>query len=136
MSKHGFSINYFVFFLQVLPLLVTVGSMIIVGAVVQYYLSRRKSKRKSPVLLEDPTLKYELPLIEKKIISSDTRIFRFGLPTKDHVLGLPVGQHVHLVANINNEIVIRAYTPISSDDDKGFVDLLIKVSKKKNNHPL
>ena len=53
-------------------------------------------------------------------------ILRFGLPD-GHRLGLPVGQHVNVKARINDKLVIRAYTPISSDDDLGFVDMLIKV---------
>lgn len=50
------------------------------------------------------------------------------------ILGLPIGQHIHLSAKINDEIVIRAYTPVSSDDDHGFVDLVVKVYFK-NSHP-
>lgn len=38
-------------------------------------------------LLQDPQAKYLIPLIEKEEISHDTRRFRFGLPTKQHVLG-------------------------------------------------
>jgi len=84
--------------------------------------------------LDDPNEKYFLPLIEKEEISHDTRKFRFELPSKDHILGLPVGQHIHLSATINTELVIRSYTPVTSDDDKGFVDLVVKVYKK-NVHP-
>lgn len=53
--------------------------------------------------------------------------FRFGLPSGEHVLGLPIGQHIHLIATINEENVIRAYTPVSSDENQGYVDLVIKV---------
>lgn len=60
--------------------------------------------------------------------------FRFGLPTSEHVLGLPIGQHIHLIATINEENVIRAYTPVSSDEDQGYVDLVIKVYAR-NVHP-
>lgn len=84
--------------------------------------------------LEDPNEKYMLPLIEKEEISHDTRKYRFELPTNEHILGLPVGQHIYLSATINNELVIRSYTPVSSDDDKGFVDLIVKVYQK-NVHP-
>lgn len=80
--------------------------------------------------LLDPNEKYYLPLIEKEEISHDTRRFRFGLPSPDQVLGLPVGQHIHLIATINEELIIRAYTPVSSDDNKGHVDLVIKVYKR------
>jgi cytochrome-b5 reductase len=42
------------------------------------------------------------------------------------MLGLPIGQHIQLYAKIDNKDVMRSYTPISSDNDKGFFDLLIK----------
>ena len=104
------------------------GTIIIIAIGVKLYLSCVPTKNKKKILLEDPVLKYTLPLIKKDIISHDTRRFRFGLPTPEHVLGLPIGQHVHLTAKINDEVVIRAYTPVSSDDDKGYVDLVVKVS--------
>lgn len=83
--------------------------------------------------LIDPNEKYMLPLIDKLRLSHDSYRFRFGLPTKRHVLGLPVGQHIHLIATINEELVIRAYTPVSSDEDQGYVDLVIKVYYSKVN---
>lgn len=97
---------------------------------------QREVKKPSGPLktLEDPNEKYLLPLIEKEEISHDTRKYRFGLPSKEHILGLPVGQHIHLSHTIDGELVIRSYTPVSSDDDKGFVDLVVKVYKK-NVHP-
>ena len=42
---------------------------------------------------------------------------------------LSSGQHIYLSARIDGSLVIRPYTPVSSDDDKGFVDLVIKVCK-------
>ncbi|XP_025960239.1 NADH-cytochrome b5 reductase 2 isoform X3 [Dromaius novaehollandiae] len=71
--------------------------------------------------------------MEIEEISHDTKKFRFGLPTPDSVLGLPVGQHVYLSAKINGNLVIRAYTPVSSDETKGYVDLIIKVYYKNVN---
>lgn len=97
-------------------------------------------EKKEPIVkgplktLQDPNEKYLLPLVEKEEISHDTRKYRFGLPSAGHILGLPVGQHIHLSAQINGELVIRSYTPVSSDDDKGFVDLVVKIYKK-NVHP-
>lgn len=38
------------------------------------------------------------------------------------------GQHVYLSAKIDGNLVIRAYTPVSSDETKGYVDLIIKVN--------
>lgn len=37
------------------------------------------------------------------------------------------GQHIYLSTRIDGNLVIRPYTPVSSDDDKGFVDLVVKV---------
>jgi cytochrome-b5 reductase len=76
-----------------------------------------------------------LPLVEKEVLSHDTRRFRFGLPSERHVLGLPVGQHISLrYTDESGKLVMRSYTPVSSDDAKGYVDLVIKVYFK-NVHP-
>ncbi|CAK9825142.1 NADH-cytochrome b5 reductase 2 [Anthophora retusa] len=119
----------------VLPIAVAIGTIAAIGLAVKlykYWISDKK--KKSLVLLVDPVVKYSLPLIQKDIISHDTRKFRFGLPTPNHILGLPIGQHVHLTAKIGDEVVIRSYTPVSSDDDHGYVDLVTKVYFK-NVHP-
>ena len=50
------------------------------------------------------------------------------------MLGLPVGKHLMISANIDGKLVSRAYTPISSDDDLGYFDLIVKVYFK-NVHP-
>lgn len=73
-------------------------------------------------------------MIEKEEISHDTKRFRFGLPSTGHILGLPIGQHIHLTADIEEEIVVRAYTPVSTDENQGYVDLVIKVYAR-NVHP-
>jgi len=69
----------------------------------------------------------QLPLVEKIVVSADTRIFRFGLPSPSMRLGLPTGMHMLLKAKINEESVMRAYSPMTDDDTVGHVDLLIKV---------
>jgi len=100
-----------------------------VGAVylmMKYVRSRQRQTPRTLATNGDPNLTVSLPLIKITKISHDTKIFRFGLPD-GHRLGLPVGQHVNVKARINDKLVIRAYTPISSDDDLGFVDMLIKV---------
>ncbi|XP_020290699.1 NADH-cytochrome b5 reductase 3 isoform X2 [Pseudomyrmex gracilis] len=119
---------------QVVPVLAAAGTIIVVGIAYKIFKSWSEKKKTSPVLLANPVVKYSLPLIQKDIISHDTRRFRFGLPTPNHVLGLPIGQHVHLTVKIGEEVVIRSYTPVSSDDDHGYVDLVIKVYFK-NVHP-
>jgi len=44
------------------------------------------------------------------------------------------GQHIYMSATVNAKLVVRPYTPVSSDDDHGFVDFVIKVYFK-NVHP-
>ncbi|XP_049837035.1 NADH-cytochrome b5 reductase 2 isoform X1 [Schistocerca gregaria] len=119
--------------LLAVPVVVGVGVVIVTAILAKVYFSRKKSKEPL-ITLKDPTVKYALPLIEKKVISHDTRKFRFGLPSEQHILGLPIGQHIHLSAKIDDQIVIRSYTPVSSDEDKGYMDLVIKVYFR-NVHP-
>ncbi|CAH1176258.1 unnamed protein product [Phaedon cochleariae] len=130
---------------QAIPLAVSLGVVIV--SIVLYRLYASKSSHSSAssssisnkgkskkILLVDPQAKYKLPLIEKTIISHDTRNYRFALPEKDMALGLPIGQHIQLSARLGEDLVIRSYTPVSSDDDKGYIDLVIKVYFR-NVHP-
>ncbi|XP_074482364.1 NADH-cytochrome b5 reductase 3 [Sebastes fasciatus] len=91
------------------------------------------SKKRQALTLEDPNIKYALRMLDKQIVSHDTRKFRFALPSPEHILGLPVGQHIYLSARIDGKLVVRPYTPVSSDDDKGFVDLVVKIYFKDVN---
>lgn len=82
---------------------------------------------KSKSIALDPKQKIPFKLTEKHIVSHDTRRFRFALQSPNHVLGLPVGKHMYLSANIDGKLIIRPYTPVSSDDEMGYFDLVIKV---------
>lgn len=111
---------------------VTAGVLVVsTVAVLGYFFLGRK--KKSQITLVDPSEKYKLRLIDKEVISHDTRKFRFALPSPEHILGLPVGKHVYLSARIDGNLVVRPYTPVSSDDDKGFVDLVVKIYFKNVN---
>uniref|UniRef100_A0A8R1DHG7 NADH-cytochrome b5 reductase n=1 Tax=Caenorhabditis japonica TaxID=281687 RepID=A0A8R1DHG7_CAEJA len=120
-------------------LAVTGGVVLVSSILIYFYMKATKTcpfslcKKTVKRTLVDDSVKYSLPLIEKFEISHDTRKFRFGLPSKDHILGLPTGQHVYLSAHIDGKLVVRPYTPVSSDEDKGFVDLMIKVYFKNTN---
>lgn len=74
----------------------------------------------------------EFPLVEKTKLSPNTALYRFGLPNKDDVLGLPIGQHISVQAEINGKQIMRSYTPTSSDDDKGYFDLVVKTYDQGN----
>lgn len=75
---------------------------------------------------------------------SDVRRFRFGLPKKDMALGLPIGKHIKVFApnkkgvkegewngrpdaEAGREEIERKYTPVSSDQDRGYFELMLKV---------
>lgn len=84
----------------------------------------------------NPRERKNFPLIEKETLSADVRKLRFALPSKDHVLGLPVGQHVLVASKVGEKLVMRAYTPTSSDKDVGYFDLLVKVYNKSDTYPM
>ena len=76
----------------------------------------------------DPSKKVALKLVKRTELSHDTHMFRFGLPTPEHILGLPIGQHIALsYTDKDGKEQGRPYTPTSSDVDKGHVDFVIKV---------
>jgi cytochrome-b5 reductase len=62
------------------------------------------------------------------VMFDENHSYRFALPHPNDVLGLPIGQHISISAQINGKEVMRSYTPTSSDDDLGHFDLLIKVA--------
>lgn len=106
--------------------LVTLGVAVVTAYV---FIFSRRSKPKAL----DPKQKIPFALIEKEELSHDTRRFRFGL-AKNTILGLPIGKHITISATVNDKLVVRAYTPVSSDDDVGFFDLVVKVYHA-NVHP-
>lgn len=57
--------------------------------------------------------------------SPNTKLIRFELPAGKS-LGLSIGRHITLRAEVDGAKVMRAYTPTSRIDQVGFFDLLIK----------
>nr|CAG4645748.1 EOG090X0BKI [Lynceus sp. MCZ IZ 141354] len=120
---------------KLIPIIVGVGVVAVTAVLAKLYLNWNENKKSCrPKALQDPKTKYPLKLIQKEVISHDTRKFRFELPSPEHCLGLPVGQHVYLSARVGEQLVIRPYTPVTSDDDLGYMDLVVKVYFK-NVHP-
>ena len=85
-----------------------------------------KKVRLGPVAL-DKDRKIPFKLVKREEVSHDTRKFTFELQSAEHVLGLPVGNHMYLSARVGGELVRRPYTPVTSDDELGFFELVIKV---------
>ncbi|UNI15607.1 Cytochrome-b5 reductase [Purpureocillium takamizusanense] len=77
--------------------------------------------------LLDPVKYSSLPLKTKTLIAPNVYRFIFTLPTASTVLGLPIGQHVVIKADVAGESVARSYTPVSNNADRGVLELLVKV---------
>ena len=79
------------------------------------------------IALEDSKKSYQFKIISKELITHDTLKLKFELPSANHVLGAKCGQHVFFIASIENKDIIRKYTPISLENDKGYIEFAIKV---------
>ncbi|KKY33321.1 putative nadh-cytochrome b5 reductase 1 [Diaporthe ampelina] len=94
-------------------------------------LSAIKFWRSQPKKTLKPDIFQEFELKEKTILSHNTAIYRFTLPSPSHILGLPIGQHISIGAVLpqpdgTSKEIVRSYTPISGDEQAGYFDLLIK----------
>ncbi|MCP9262540.1 NADH-cytochrome b5 reductase 3 [Dirofilaria immitis] len=109
------------------------GAVVLLSSIMLYhFICRRRGfhcmlspfsvfARKKLITLVDSEATYPLSLIEKKLSI---------MTHEDFVSNCPLMS----IFSINGKLIVRPYTPISSDDDKGFVDLMIKVYFK-NIHP-
>lgn len=85
-----------------------------------------KYYRGRPTQILFPERLTEFPLIDKVPVSHNAAIYRFALPRDTDVLGLPIGQHITISASVDGKEFTRSYTPISSEDDEGHFELLVK----------
>jgi len=83
----------------------------------------------------NPRKKTPFRLQAKTVLSRDSFLLDFALPTPQHVLGLPTGKHLFLSAKIHGETVMRRYTPISSNYDVGCVKFVIKAYRPCERFP-
>lgn len=75
----------------------------------------------------------EFELYEKIPVTHNTARYRFKLTHSEHVLGLPIGQHITVKAEINGKTVSRSYTPTSLDHESpGYFELLVKTYPEGN----
>ena len=69
----------------------------------------------------------KFPLIKKVQLSPNVYRLVFSLPDTHSVLGLPIGQHVAIRADVEGKSVSRSYTPVSNNRDRRKLELCIKV---------
>jgi len=107
--------------------LVLGGAALLLGLIIGIIVSLVKEKH--PIALTKDFKEY--PLVDKKILSHDTRRFTFSLPSPNHKLGLPIGQHMTLYFKDpeTGKGVQRSYTPVTGDETLGTVAFVIKVYK-------
>ncbi|KAG0190744.1 NADH-cytochrome b5 reductase [Apophysomyces sp. BC1034] len=86
----------------------------------------------APEAALDPTQFVSFKLQKVEPINYNTSLYRFELPSENHVAGLPIASCVITRYPITKKdgstgYVIRPYTPTSTADTKGHVDFIIKV---------
>jgi len=94
------------------------------------FLRLRQKPKKAPTSLGE---KSRFRLVRKTAINHNTIVFRFVLPTDKHRLGLPVGKHIVVRRPLEEKEefqLSRNYTPVTSDDELGFFELIIKIYEK------
>ncbi|KAK9234014.1 hypothetical protein V1525DRAFT_414480 [Lipomyces kononenkoae] len=76
----------------------------------------------------NPKTFQEVVLSQKTAVSYNITIYRFSLPRSTDILGLPIGQHISLAAQVPGrpKEIVRSYTPISFDTESGYFDILVK----------
>jgi len=68
----------------------------------------------------------KVPLIENTQVSETSFVARFGLPDTAKPLGLSTCACILAGVEVDGEMVVRPYTPISTNADVGTFDLLVK----------
>jgi len=94
------------------------------------FLRLRQKPKKAPTSLNE---KSRFRLVRKTPINHNTILFRFELPTDKHRLGLPIGKHIVVRRPLEEKEefqLSRNYTPVTSDDELGFFELIIKIYEK------
>lgn len=91
--------HYFTTFLTP-PILLTFALGALITGIAIFRINYGKAK---PTL--DPTTWQRFPLVEKEEISPNTARYRFQLPKRDSMLGLPIGQHLSVQVDVNGKMV-------------------------------
>eukprot|EP01061_Rhynchopus_euleeides_P016803 TRINITY_DN2812_c0_g2_i1.p2 TRINITY_DN2812_c0_g2~~TRINITY_DN2812_c0_g2_i1.p2 ORF type:complete len:282 (+),score=140.09 TRINITY_DN2812_c0_g2_i1:92-937(+) len=104
--------------------LMVVGLLSGAAGAISCYLLTVCKKRKTVLKGKE---KIELPLVNIEKLNHNSKVYVFGFPGKEDVLGLPVGKHVSLSTKIEGKLVSRAYTPVSGDEVSGEVRIAVKI---------
>ncbi|KAK8850722.1 NADH-cytochrome b5 reductase 1 [Kwoniella newhampshirensis] len=103
-------------------------ALLVLGIYIAYHQHAMEKNRK----VLDPVEWRSFKLVAKDHLSHNTALYRFELPRPTDCLGLPIGQHISVAAEIDGKQIMRSYTPTTLDDDKGHFDLVVKTYEKGN----
>ncbi|KAI8062258.1 hypothetical protein BC940DRAFT_309182 [Gongronella butleri] len=80
-----------------------------------------------------------LALEETEQVTKNVKKLRFSLPSEDHVAGLTVSSFVIALIRKKDtwvpQFLIRPYTPVSHEEDAGYMDLMVKLNEEKATDP-
>lgn len=107
---------------------ITMGVMVVLCSFLMWTLYKTQPKKKKAL---DPEKWIAMPLRKVEEVSHDVRKFRFFFESPTDILGLPIGQHISLkFTDAEGKEVQRSYTPITSNDESGYVEFMIKIYYK------
>ncbi|BFZ53333.1 NADH-cytochrome b5 reductase [Savitreella phatthalungensis] len=88
----------------------------------------KSGSKEAPKTLTDPNAWVSLPLVKSEILSHNTKRLTFALPSDEHIIGLNTASALLTKYKGPNDEkpTIRPYTPVSDQDQRGTVDLLVK----------
>ncbi|ORX72223.1 ferredoxin reductase-like protein [Linderina pennispora] len=104
--------------------LVYILGFLVAAGLAYVFLTNSKAAVAGPVLSSVEYRKFKL--VKKVQLSHNTARYRFALPREDAALGLPIGRHIQVMTVVGGKEVARSYTPTSTDNDKGFFELVVK----------
>ncbi|PIA17065.1 ferredoxin reductase-like protein [Coemansia reversa NRRL 1564] len=114
----------------------TSGMAYVLGALLAavgayFFLTGSKEKSTATILATTgpalhPSEYRKFKLTKKVQLSSNTARYRFELPSLESTLGLPIGRHIQLMTEVDGKQVARSYTPTSTDNDRGYFELVVK----------
>ncbi|KAI9637192.1 putative NADH-cytochrome b5 reductase 1 [Dioszegia hungarica] len=107
-----------------------IGALVVLLALAVVFLVQNANQKPQRVL--DPVEWRSFKLIAKDHLSHNTALYKFGLPRPTDTLGLPIGQHISVMAELDGKQVMRSYTPTTLEEDKGHFDLVVKTYEKGN----
>lgn len=59
-------------------------------------------------------------------VTHDTKRVVFALPSAEHEMGLTVASCLLAKAKVGNQVVVRPYTPVNTNEEKGVLELVVK----------